>query len=99
ELFGVEPAALVGRPRVEVLRALSKACEEPDAFLETVGSNDLTEPPRIAAEIDVRRPRPRTLLWTTIPIVRDGVATGRLGLVRDVTRERSAERAHRQLQA
>src|SRR5687768_5029103 len=54
ELFGIEPAAFVGRPRVEVLRALSKACEEPESFLEAVGGNDLMDPPRIAAEIDVR---------------------------------------------
>jgi diguanylate cyclase (GGDEF)-like protein len=38
-------------------------------------------------------------LWTSIPIVRDGAAFGRLGLVRDVTRERSAERSLKQLQS
>lgn len=99
ELFGIEPAAHVGKPRTEVLQVLAQACEEPDVFLETVGSNDLHEPPKIAAEIDVRRPRPRTLSWTTIPIVREGTALGRLGLVRDITRERSAERSLKQLHA
>ena len=99
ELFGIEPAAHVGKSRTDVLQVLAQACEEPDVFLETVGSNDLHEPPRIAAEIDVRRPRPRTLSWTTIPIVREGTALGRLGLVRDITRERSAERSLKQLHA
>lgn len=99
ELFGIEPASHVGKTRAQVLRAMAEACEEPEAFLELVGANDLLEPPKIAAEIDVRRPRPRTLLWTTVPIIREGAAWGRLGLVRDVTRERSAERAQRQLHA
>lgn len=99
ELFGIEPAAHVGKTRTEVLKALAQACEEPEVFLEAVGTNDLHEPPRIAAEIDVRRPRSRTLSWTTIPIVREGSPLGRLGLVRDVTRERAAERSLKQLHA
>jgi diguanylate cyclase (GGDEF)-like protein len=99
ELFGIEPASHVGKPRADVLRAMAEACEEPESFLAHVGANDLLEPPKIAAEIDVRRPRPRTVLWTTIPIIREGAAWGRLGLVRDVTRERSAERAQKQLHA
>jgi len=99
ELFGIEPGAHVGKSRAEVLRTLAQACEEPDVFLEAVGPNDLHEPPKIAAEIDVRRPKPRTLSWSSIPIVRDGRPLGRLGLVRDVTRERSAERSLKQLSA
>jgi diguanylate cyclase (GGDEF)-like protein len=67
--------------------------------MQTVGVNDLLEPPRVAAEIDLKRPRPRKVLWTTFPVIREGTAWGRLGLVRDVTRERSAERAQKQLQA
>ncbi len=99
EIFGVEPAAHVGKTRAEVLRVLAQACEEPVAFLESVGSNDLLDPPKIIAEIDLKQPRPRSIVWTTFPIIRDGSAWGRLGLVRDVTRERSAERSLRQLQA
>ena len=99
ELFGIEPGAHVGKMRIDVLRALSQSCEEPETFLETVGANDLLEPPKVVAEVDIRKPRPRTLSWTTIPILRDGAIFGRLGLVRDVTRERSAERARTQLQA
>jgi diguanylate cyclase (GGDEF)-like protein/PAS domain S-box-containing protein len=99
ELFGLEPAAHVGKSRAEVLGLIAQACEEPEVFMQTVGANDLMEPPRIAAEIDLKRPRPRKVLWTTFPVIREGHAWGRLGLVRDVTREKSAERAQKQLQA
>lgn len=99
ELFGIEPASYVGKPRADVLKALAKSCEEPAQFLELVGGNDLLDPPRVSAEVDVRRPRPRKLLWSSIPILQDGTAWGRLGIVRDVTRERSAERMQKQLHA
>src|SRR5580704_19398550 len=59
ELFGIEPAAHVGKPRRDVLRALAQACEEPEAFLATVAGNDLVDPP-VVAEVDIRRPRPRS---------------------------------------
>ena len=99
ELFGLEPAAHVGKSRNEVLGIMAQACEEPEAFMQTVGMNDLLEPPRIAAELDLKRPKPRKVLWTTFPVIREGHAWGRLGLVRDVTREKSAERSQKQLQA
>jgi diguanylate cyclase (GGDEF)-like protein/PAS domain S-box-containing protein len=99
ELFGLEPAAHVGKSRTEVLSIIAQACEEPEAFMQTVGQNDLLEPPRVAAEIDLKRPKPRKILWTTFPVIREGHAWGRLGLVRDVTREKSAERSQKQLQA
>jgi len=99
ELFGLEPAAHVGKSRTEVLGIIAQACEEPEAFMQSVGQNDLLEPPRVAAEIDLKRPKPRKILWTTFPVIREGHAWGRLGLVRDVTREKSAERSQKQLQA
>jgi diguanylate cyclase (GGDEF)-like protein len=99
ELFGIEPASHVGGTRSDVLRALAAACEDPDIFLETVGANDLLDPPKVIGEVDVRRPKPRTLLWSTIPIVTNGAVNGRVGLFRDITRERAAERSRSQLQA
>jgi diguanylate cyclase (GGDEF)-like protein len=98
DLFGVDPAKLVGKKRDEVLSALSRACDEPHAFLETVAIDDLIDPARVLGEIDLVQPRPRKVAWTSFPIVRQGAAWGRLGLVRDVTRERAAERGQRQLQ-
>jgi diguanylate cyclase (GGDEF)-like protein len=98
DLFGVDPAKLVGRLREEVFGALGRSIEEPDAFLDAVGIDDLIDPARVVGEFDIVHPRPRRIVWTTFPIVRQGAAWGRLGLVRDVTRERAAERAQRQLQ-
>jgi len=98
ELFGVDPPKLVGKQREEVMGALARACDEPDAFLDALGGGDPGEPSKVVGEIDLVRPRPRKVIWTSFPILRQGAAWGRLGVVRDVTRERAAERAQRQLQ-
>jgi diguanylate cyclase (GGDEF)-like protein len=99
ELFGVEPAAHVGKPRLEVLEAFSHACEEPDSFLHAAGAFAPLGLPTSVSDVDVRKPRPRTVLCKGIPISREGTAPGRVVFVRDVTRERAAERSTRQLQA
>jgi diguanylate cyclase (GGDEF)-like protein len=97
EIFGVEPAAHVGLTREEVLQALSRACEEPDAFLTAVAADAPLGVPGQVEEVDVRRPRPRTIVCKGVPISRDGRPPGRLILVRDVTRERAGERSSAQL--
>lgn len=99
ELFGVEPAAHVGKSRADVLAAFAKACEEPEAFMQAVGADAPLGVPKAMADVDVRRPRPRTVLCKGVPISRDGKPPGRVVFVRDVTRERAAERSTRQLQA
>lgn len=99
ELFGVEPAAHVGKTRQEVLVAFAKACEEPDGFLQAAAAEAPLGVPASAADVDVRKPRPRTVLVKGVPISRDGKPPGRVVFVRDVTRERAAERSARQLQA
>lgn len=99
ELFGVEPAAFVGKGRIEVLDAFARACEEPDAFLQAVAADAPLGVPPSMADVDVARPRPRTVLCKASPISRDGRAPGRVVFVRDVTRERAAERTARLLQA
>jgi diguanylate cyclase (GGDEF)-like protein len=99
ELFGVEPAAYVSKTRGEVLEAFAKACEEPEAFLDAAAADGPLGAPRAAADVDVRRPRPRTVLCRGVPISSEGMAPGRVVFVRDVTRERAAERSTRQLQA
>ncbi len=99
EIFGLEPAAYVGRMREEVLGAFAQACEEPDAFLEVAGSSTLPSGPNSVVEVDVRRPRPRTVICKGVSIPRDGRPPGWLILVSDMTRERAAERANKQLQA
>jgi diguanylate cyclase (GGDEF)-like protein/PAS domain S-box-containing protein len=99
EMFGVEPAAFVGKMRHEVLEAFARACEEPDTFMEAAAANGPLGAPTMAADVDVRRPRPRTVLCRGVPISREGKPPGRVVFVRDVTRERAAERSTRQLQA
>jgi diguanylate cyclase (GGDEF)-like protein len=99
ELFGIDPAAYVGKARSDILRALSNAFDESDAFVETVGPWDLQEPARVIAEMEITRPRSRRVVWTSFPVVREGGVVGRLVILRDVTRERAAERAQKQLQA
>lgn len=99
EIFGVEPAGYVGRLRDEVLRAFAQACEEPESLLE-VASAEGTQPGMSPiVEVDIRRPRPRTVLCRGMYVGRQGRAPGWMILVSDVTRERAAERQNKQLQA
>lgn len=99
ELFGIEPAAHVGKGRIEVLEAFGRSCEEPDGFLAAVAAEAPLGVPTSMADVDVARPRPRTVLCKAVPISREGRPPGRVIFVRDVTRERAAERSTRQLQA
>ena len=99
EIFGLEPAAYVGRLRDEVLAAFAQACEEPDVLLEIVSPNTPFTGPSPVVEVDVRRPRPRTVLCKGVRVHRTGRPPGWLILFTDVTRERAAERQGKQLQA
>jgi diguanylate cyclase (GGDEF)-like protein len=99
EIFGLEPAAYVGRMRHEVLAAFAQACEEPDALLEVVSPDAARTGANAIVEVDVRRPRPRTVICKAVRVHRDPRPPGWLILVSDVTRERAAERTGKQLQA
>jgi diguanylate cyclase (GGDEF)-like protein len=90
EIFGVERNALIGGPEPDVLELLCSACEEPDTLRELLRDARKTEVPR--AEIELKRPTLRIVQWRSIP-----VAEGWVGIARDVTRERSAERRSSQL--
>ncbi len=98
EIFGLEPAAYVGRLRDEVLAAFAQACEEPDVLFEVVNPNAVLGPGPVV-EVDVRRPRPRTVLCRGVRVLRAQKPPGWLLLFTDVTRERAAERQGKQLQA
>lgn len=94
ELFGVEPRALVGGPEGDVLQLLASACEEPDVFLQIVR----TDPGEQGAEIELKRPRVRMARWRTVVVQDDKQhRLGWVGIARDVTRERAAERRAQQL--
>jgi diguanylate cyclase (GGDEF)-like protein len=99
EMFGVDAASLVDKPGAVVLEALSKACDEPDAFLRIALGN-----PAVAAELEVRRPFARTVLCRAVTISPglvegDPRGMGRVLFVRDLTHERAAESSSRQLRA
>jgi PleD family two-component response regulator len=53
--------------------------------------------PKGAADVEVLRPRPRVVLCKGAPISRPGKLPGRVLFLRDVTRERNAERSARML--
>jgi diguanylate cyclase (GGDEF)-like protein len=105
EMFGIEAPAYVGKPGAEVLEALAKACEQPEAFWQAAAAP--LGAPTTAAEVDVRRPLARTVLCRAIPMTlavdgapaTDGWGPGRIIFVRDVTLERAAESSTRQLRA
>ncbi len=99
EMFGIDPAAFVGRTRGSVVAAFARACEEPEAFIQAAASAPSRGTSGAVSEVDVRRPRPRTVVCRDVPVVRDGKEVGRVMVLRDVTRERAAERAGKQLQA
>ncbi|MBI5534237.1 MAG: sensor domain-containing diguanylate cyclase [Deltaproteobacteria bacterium] len=96
KFFGIEPKALVGKPRPEVLVTLGNACEEPNDFMSTAASDDLGDPPRVLGDLEIRIPK-RLLTWAMYPIERGLRKIGRFVVVRDVTRERNAERTRRLL--
>ncbi len=97
ELFGVEPASLVGMRWQDVLGKLSEACAIPEVFLHATASDAPLGAPKVAADVEVLRPRARVVLCKGAAISRPGKAPGRVLLLRDVTRERNAERSARML--
>ncbi len=99
EIFGIEPAGYVGKLRDQVLAAFAQSCEEPDALLEVTSTNGTVPGSSPLIEVDVVRPRPRTVRCRGIRVGREGRPPGWLILMSDVTRERAAERQGKQLQA
>jgi diguanylate cyclase (GGDEF)-like protein/PAS domain S-box-containing protein len=95
EIFGIDPAALVGKQRADVLKTFANACALPEVFLQAAAADAPLGAPRAAADVEVQRPRPRVVLCNGVPISRPGKGPGRLLFFRDVTRERNAERSAR----
>src|SRR5262245_76496 len=94
ELFGVDTHRVVGGPEGDVLQLLASACEEPDVFLQVVRAEGNEQ----GAEVELKRPRVRIARWHTVPVHDDKHRrVGWMGIARDVTRERSAERRAQQL--
>jgi diguanylate cyclase (GGDEF)-like protein len=97
EIFGVERGVLVGAPEADVLALLASACEEPATFASHVAQARTREQ---SCELELQRPTLRIAHFRTY-LHHDGQPGGGgggwIGVVRDVTRERSAERRALQL--
>jgi len=89
EIFGVERSALVSGPEADVLALLASACEEPETFTAHVERAHTEDQ---SFELELKRPTLRITHFRTH--LTEG---GWIGVVRDVTRERSAERRSHQL--
>jgi diguanylate cyclase (GGDEF)-like protein len=94
ELFGVERSAIIGGPEVDILKLLASSCEEPEAFL--AGARPGAQGGSVL-ELELNRPRLRMAVWHAHSFQYGGDDAGWIGVVRDVTRERSAERRSHQL--
>src|SRR5262249_51023711 len=88
-IFGIDPRALAGLSRREVLERLLAASGAPPAALAELADDALAHESTAVDPIELVRPHARVVVWTSVPIPEGG----RIDIVRDVTRERSAERA------
>jgi diguanylate cyclase (GGDEF)-like protein len=82
ELFGQDPAVLVGLTREAVLARIASHLDTPDAMAALASPGDRT----VVDPIEVARPHARVVVWTSVTF-----GEGRLDVIRDVTRERRAE--------
>jgi diguanylate cyclase (GGDEF)-like protein/PAS domain S-box-containing protein len=107
--FGVATVEVVGHS-LEALHARIAGCfVDPEAFrrlaeLEERRRVSEGQPMRVSgavvadeAELAISTPKPRTLRWSTRPVVQVAQRVGVLSMFRDVTRERAAEAAREQL--
>jgi diguanylate cyclase (GGDEF)-like protein len=92
ELFGLEAAAMVGLTRADLLGRAAAAVEAPDA-LAPLAAEAIPGERTVVDPIALARPARRTVVCTSVPFG----ASGRLDLIRDVTRERRAEAASEEL--
>jgi diguanylate cyclase (GGDEF)-like protein len=93
ELLGTDPRELVGISRQELLDRVRVASGTPDA-VRALEDEALPNESTVADPIELLRPLVRTVVWTSIPMVKGLRAMGRIDILRDVTRERRAEEAH-----
>ncbi len=96
DLFGIEVPVYVGRSRAQIFVMLASSCDEEGALHQLQRPDVFLDKP---AEVDIVRPKPRKLSVTARRLDHAGVTIGSVVVLRDVTRERGAERARAQLQA
>jgi diguanylate cyclase (GGDEF)-like protein len=94
ELLGTDPRELVGIARQEVVQRVVSASGTADA-LQALSDDKLpNNESTVVDPIEMLKPQVRTVVWTSIPMVRGPARMGRIDILRDVTRERRAEEAH-----
>jgi diguanylate cyclase (GGDEF)-like protein len=102
ELFGLDPAAVVGLPRRELLARIAATLKTGEV-LRPLDHEPRSHDRTVVDPIEIDRPHPRTVVWTSVPLELGGAEqqqaplAGRLDLIRDVTRERRAEAAVEEL--
>lgn len=89
-LLGLDPKGLLGQSRADVFARLTSATPEAGELFASLRERALT-PERVS--IDPFLIGPRTLVWTSTPLVREGAVVGRIELARDLTRQREVESA------
>jgi diguanylate cyclase (GGDEF)-like protein len=87
EIFGQDAASLLGLARDALLARLASQVAAADALAPLAGGA-LSGERTVVDPIEVAKPQPRTVVWTSTPIAG---SAGRLDVIRDVTRERRAE--------
>lgn len=90
EIFGVDRSQLMGGPEADVMELLASACEEPDALRDLV--RQARDGDHEISELELKRPMFRVIRFRSLRADK-----GWVGIARDVTRERSAERRSSQL--
>src|SRR5262245_47124020 len=93
ELLGTDPRELVGLARDELIRRATIVSSTPDA-VRALAEDALVNESTVADPIELIQPQVRTIVWTSVPMVRGQTKLGRIDILRDVTRERRAEEAH-----
>lgn len=92
-LLGLDPRSAVGHARVDLLNRFAASAPEITNLLATLRERALM-PERVEIDpVEIIGPPARAFVWTSVPLLREGVVVGRIDLVRDLTRQREIEHA------
>jgi diguanylate cyclase (GGDEF)-like protein len=90
-LFSIDPASVIGQTRAALLDRLASGRSELGTLVSKLNDPEVMASRFDSGPIDLASPA-RRLVWTSAPILHDGMTVGRVDLVRDLTRERDLER-------
>lgn len=92
-LLGFDPRSVVGQGRAELLSRLASSAPEIAPLVSTLQSQLRASERIVIDPVELAGPPPRTLVWTSSAVARDGAVVGRIDIVRDLTRQREIESA------